>query len=58
MKKELRRAEHENLHEWIKRISPSCLKCDRKEMDDILFEVCKQSYIQGVHDATDIKIEK
>lgn len=55
MNKELKRREHEKIQEWIKRIVPLCLNCDRKEMDDILREICRQSYISGVHDTKDIE---
>jgi hypothetical protein len=62
MKRNLQRRKDEPLYKWLDRVTEDilfhCSDMDnyRPVLRDILGEICKESYIEGVH--TEQKIEK
>lgn len=62
MKRTLRRRKDEPLYKWLDRVTEYilsiCINMDhyRQELRDILGEISKESYIEGVH--TEQKLEK
>ena len=62
MKRTLKRSKDEPLHEWLDRVTEDILfHCSdwnnyRPELRNILGEISKQSYIEGVH--TEQELEK
>ena len=51
MKKEYKKQKTENLAQWVERIAAACQGRSLKEVHEMISEVSKTSYIEGVHAA-------
>ena len=49
MKKEYRKQKGENLAQWCERIAAACQGRPLEEVHEMISEVSKTSYIEGVH---------
>ena len=49
MKKEYKKQKDENLAQWCERIAAACQGRSLTEVLEMIREVCKTSYIEGVH---------
>ncbi len=49
MENTLKRRNDESLHQWISRIARQCVGMDAEEIKEVLTEVSKTSYTEGVH---------
>ncbi len=54
MKKEYRKQKGENLAQWCERIAAACQGRSLTEVHEMISEVSKTSYIEGVHVADEI----
>lgn len=51
MKKEYKKQKGENLAQWVERIAAACQGRSLTEVHEMISEVSKTSYIEGVHTA-------
>ena len=51
MKKEYKKQKDENLAQWVERIAAACQGRSLEEVHEMISEVSKTSYIDGVHAA-------
>ena len=51
MKKEYKKQKGENLAQWVERIAAACQGRSLTEVHEMISEVSKTSYIEGVHAA-------
>lgn len=49
MKKEYKKRKDENLAQWVDRLAPACQGRSLTEVHEMLSELSKTSYIEGVH---------
>lgn len=49
MENTLKRRNDESLHQWISRIAPRCKAMEADEIHEVLTEVSRVSYTEGVH---------
>jgi hypothetical protein len=49
MNNAMKKKDAERLHEWINRIARQCVGMDAEEIKEVLTEVSKTSYTEGVH---------
>lgn len=49
MKKEYKKRKDENLAQWVDRLAPACQGRSLTEVHEMISEVSKTSYIEGVH---------
>lgn len=49
MKKEYKKQKGENLAQWVERIAAACQGRSLSEVHEMISEVSKTSYIEGVH---------
>ena len=49
MKKEYKKRKDENLARWVERIAAACQGLSLAEVHEMISEVSKTSYIEGVH---------
>lgn len=54
MKKEYKKQKAENLAQWVERIAAACQGRSLREVHEMISEVSKISYIEGVHAADEI----
>lgn len=54
MKKEYKKRKDENLAQWVDRLAPACQGRSLTEVHEMLSELSKTSYIEGVHVADEI----
>lgn len=51
IKKEYKKQKTENLAQWVERIAAACQGRSLKEVHEMISEVSKTSYIEGIHAA-------